>query len=654
MNPAMTVAPPATPGPGQGVEPRPQAGRAAAGIGTGDDGSGVIEVQARERPSVPERRRGSEMGAALWAFRREFAFVGVLSAVANLLMLTPTLYMLQVYDRVMVSQNALTLVSVSVIALALFGVMALAEWGRSRILVAAGVRFDERLSTRVFHASFDSHLAGASLPGRNPARAFADLLQLRQFLTGNGIFAFFDLPWVPIYIAVMFLLHPFLGWLSIGFALVQALLAWVGHRGVVAPAEAAQQAQQATSQYLQGKLRNAEVLESMGMIDNLRAHWARRHATALAQGGAAQGLTHRVTAVSKFVRYTQQSLSLGAGALLVIDGQLTPGAMIAANVLMTRALAPIDLLVSSWRGFVTAREAFVRLAALLREHPERDPALTQAPPQARVALREVTATAPGRERPILDGVSVDFAPGQVTVVLGPSGSGKSTLARVMLGIWGEVGGQVLLDERPIEVWDRTALGPHLGYLPQDIELFDGTIAENIARFGRVDPDKVIAAARGAGLHEMILRMPKGYDTPIGDGGGLLSGGQRQRVALARAMYGDPRLVVLDEPNANLDDVGEAALARAVQAMRAAQATVVLITHRPSALGVADRLLLMRDGRVQAHGPRDAVLAALRQAAPAAAPAATSTAGPPPTAPAVTPPAQPTEPGAGAPPGPDAA
>jgi ATP-binding cassette subfamily C exporter for protease/lipase len=577
---------------------------------------GVLEAQvsvARVEPLPPRR---SEVFSALMAFRREFIVVGLLSAVSNLLMLTPTLYMLQVYDRVMVSQNTLTLTAVSLIALMMFGVMATSEWARSRVLVAAGVRFDERLSTRVFNASFESHLAGANQPGQGPARAFSDLLQVRQFITGNGVFAFFDLPWVPIYIAVMFLLHPFLGWLSIAFAIAQGLLAWLGHRRAVAPSEAAQQAQAEANLYVQGKLRNAEVLESMGMVANLKAHWARRHAQAMHLGGQAQGVVHSVTAVSKFVRYTQQSLSLGAGALLVIDGQLSPGAMIAANVLMTRALAPIDMLVGTWRGFITARDAFMRLGRLLAAHPERDPALRRVPPTGRLTLRQVTATAPGRSRPILRNVGLDLPAGQVLVILGPSGSGKSTLARVMLGIWGDVQGEVLLDERPIGDWDRVELGPNIGYLPQDIELFDGSIAENIARFSKVDPQQVIAAARATGLHEMILRMPKGYDTPIGEAGGVLSGGQRQRVALARALYGEPRLVVLDEPNANLDDVGEAALARAVQQMRARGTTVVLVTHRPSAVALADRLLLLADGLVQAEGPRDAVLAAIRAAASA--------------------------------------
>jgi ATP-binding cassette subfamily C exporter for protease/lipase len=575
-----------------------------------------------------------EMGRALWAFRREFALVGLLSAVANLMMLTPTLYMLQVYDRVMVSQNELTLIAVSVIALVMFGTMALAEWGRSRILVRSGVRFDERLGTRVFHASFDANLAKAAQPGQGPARAFSDLIQVRQFLTGNGIFAFFDLPWVPIYIGVMFLLHPFLGWLSIVFAVVQALLAWLGHRRAVAPSEEAQQAQTAESLDVQGKLRNAEVLEAMGMIGNLKALWQRRHADSLHKGSRAQGVVHRVTALSKFVRYTQQSLSLGAGALLVIDGQLSAGAMIAANVLMTRALAPIDMLVGSWRGFVTARHAFGRLSALLDAHPPRDPALRQMAPGAGWTLRHVVARASNREVPILKGIDLELQPGTVLSVLGPSGSGKSTLARVMLGIWGDVEGEVLLDGRPIDGWDRMALGPHIGYLPQDIELFDGTIAENIARFSQVDSDKVVAAARTAGLHEMILRLPKGYDTSMGEGGNLLSGGQRQRIALARALYGDPALVVLDEPNANLDDVGEAALGRAVLQMKQRGAAVVLITHRAGALALADRVLMLRDGTVVAEGPRDEVLEALRpRPTPAAAPPASASSGLPAVAPA---------------------
>jgi ATP-binding cassette subfamily C exporter for protease/lipase len=411
-----------------------------------------------------------------------------------------------------------------------------------------------------------------------------------------------------------------LGFLSLFFAAVQGALAWFGHRTTVAPAEEASKAGSEATSYLQGKLRNAEVLEPMGMVHNLRPHWAQRHAHAQQLQGRAQALTHRITAWSKFIRYAQQSLALGAGALLVIDGQLSPGGMIAANVLMTRALAPIDMLVGAWRGFISARGAFGRLEALLGAHPERDPALSRVAPQGALTLRDVVAVAPGRAEPILKGVNVAVAPGTVTVVLGPSGSGKSTLARCMVGIWPGVSGEVLLDGLPIEGWDRNELGPYLGYLPQDIELFEGSIAENIARFGEVSPEKVIAAARSAGLHEMILRFPKGYDTPIGEAGNLLSGGQRQRIGLARAVYGDPVLVVLDEPNANLDDVGEAALVRTVQELKAKGRTVFLVTHRPGIVAVADRLLILRNGTVQANGPRDQVLAALRAAQAAPAPA----------------------------------
>ena len=561
----------------------------------------------------------SELAVTLYAFRREFLIVGIFSMVANVLMLAPTLYMLQVYDRVLVSRSELTLLVVSLITLFFFTVMAFAEWSRSRLLVRAGVRLDAVLSTRVFNASFEANL---SQSGATAQRAFTDLTEVRQFLTGNGIFAFFDAPWAPIYIGVLFFLHPFLGWVSIGFALVQAALAWFGHRRTIAPAEEASKAALDINLYLQGTLRNAEVVESMGMLAGLRQRWAQRHATYMERQGATHALTHRITAISKWVRYCQQSFALGAGALLLIDGQLTAGGMIAANVLMTRALAPIDQIVNTWRSFISARNAFLRLETLLQAHPERDPALSRVPPTGAVVLRDVVASASGRAEPILKGVSLETTPGTVTVVLGPSGSGKSTLARVLMGIWPDVAGEVLLDGQPLTGWSRAELGPHLGYLPQDIELFDGTIAENIARFAEIESDKVIASARSAGLHDMILRFPKGYDTPMGEAGSLLSGGQRQRVGLARAIYGAPALIVLDEPNANLDDVGEAALIQAVRELKAKGRTVFLITHRPGAVAVADQLLVLRDGRVQVQGPRDAVLAQLQAATrPAAVPPA---------------------------------
>ena len=560
--------------------------------------------------NTPDFFKRSELTAALWAFRREFLIVGLFSLVANLLMLAPTIYMLQIFDRVLSSHSELTLLAVSLITLFLFGVMAFSEWTRSRVLVHAGVRFDQQLSTRVFNASFESYLSQSTA---SPSRAFGDLIVLRQFITGSGIFAFFDAPWAPIYIAVTFFLHPVLGVVALFFAILQGSLAWFGHRNTVAPSEASSKAQSDVHAYLQSKLRNAEVIESMGMLGNLRNRWHRWQDIYLARNAEAQNVNGRVMAWSKFIRYTQQSLSLATGALLVIEGELSPGAMIAANLLMSRALAPIDQLVGVWRSYIVTKAAFERLEHLLAEYPERDPNLTRVAPQGELTLRDVVASAPGREEPILKGLSFSVPAGTVTAILGPSGSGKSTLARVMVGIWPDVSGEVLLDGLPIQGWNRMELGPHLGYLPQDIELFEGTIGENIARFGELDPDKVIEAARCAGLHEMILRFPKGYDMPIGEAGNLLSGGQRQRIGLARAVYGEPALVVLDEPNANLDDAGEAALVKTVQQLKAKGKTVFLITHRPGAVAVADRVILLQDGRIRADGPRQAVIAGLAAA-----------------------------------------
>ncbi len=559
----------------------------------------------------------SELTQTLWSFRREFLMVGVFSMLANVLLLSPTLYMLQVFDRVMVSQSELTLLLMSLITLFLFMVMAFSEWMRSKVLVRTGVRLDNMLSSRVFRASFEANLSHL---GNGAPRAFGDLLQLRQFLTGQGIFALFDAPWTPIYLAVLFSLHPFLGAIALCFAIAQALLVWFGHRKSVAPSEAASKSTSESSAYLQSKLRKVEVLEPMGMIHHLRPHWARKYRQALALQGSAQALTHRITAWSKFIRYSQQSLGLAAGALLVIDGQLSPGEMIAANVLMTRTLAPIDQLVGTWRSFIGARAAFGRLEGLLRDFPERDHRLHRTRPTGEVTLRDLVANAQGRAQPILRGINLQLPAGSVTVVLGPSGSGKSTLARCITGIWSNFSGEILLDGRPLAGWDRSELGPYLGYLPQDIELFEGTIAENIARFGEVDSEKVIAAARTSGMHEMILRFPKGYDTPIGEAGGLLSGGQRQRIALARAVYDHPVLVVLDEPNANLDDAGEAALVRAVKDLKAQGSTVVLITHRPGILAVAERVVMLRNGQIEREGERDVVLTALRSAASTSGPA----------------------------------
>lgn len=551
----------------------------------------------------------NELTDALGVFRKEFLAVGLFSMTSNLLMLVPTVYMLQIYDRVLVSHSEFTLLAVSLVALFLFSIGAFTDWSRSRVLVSAGVRFDELLNTRVFDASFENYLNPA---GANPARAFSDLTGIRQFLTGPGIFAFFDAPWTPFYIGALFMLHPMLGATALVFLLIQVALTALGHRLNKAPTRELIQAQRADTSFLDHKLRNVEIVESMGMLTGLHERWWARHHEYLIRLATSQQLTQRITALGKFIRYSQQSLTLAVGALLVIDGQISPGAMIAANVLMTRALAPIDALMGGWRGFISAQAAFKNLAHLLSASTQDTVSQASiAPPTGRVDVVNITASAPGRPKPILQGVSLSARPGTVTVILGPSGSGKSTLARVMLGIWPDYSGEVRLDQQPITRWNRDQLGPHLGYVPQDVELFNGTVAENIARFAEVDSGKVVAAAKSAELHDLILRLPKGYDTPVGEAGASLSAGLKQRLALARALYGEPALIVMDEPNANLDDVGDQALAKAIRELKSKQKTLVLITHRPGLIELADVLVILKDGQVLANGPRDQVLTEMR-------------------------------------------
>jgi len=556
---------------------------------------------------TPAFFKRSELALTLWSFRREFMIVGLFSMIANLLMLTPTLYMLQVFDRVMISRNGLTLLAVSLIALFLFGVMAFAEWVRSRLLVRTGVKLDEELNIRVFNASFEAALNQA---GRNPVQAFTDLTNIRQFLTGNGIFAFFDAPWTPIYIAVTFMLHPMLGVLAVAFSLTLSGLTYATSRLQRDATTGVMKTAADVGGYIHSKLRNSEVIEALGMLDHLRRRWRNRQNLHLQASFEAADLQRRIQSLTKFVRYSQQSLMLGAGALLVTYDELTIGGMIAANVLMARALAPIDLITGSWQSFLTARRAFESLEELLRDNPMRPARAVHAEPRGKMRIEQLTASVPGRTTPILKGLDADFPAGEITAIIGPSGSGKSTLARALVGIWPQRQGKVLLDGEPIEAWERGELGPHIGYLPQDIEMLEGTIAENIARFGAVDPDKVIEAAKRTGIHEMILRFPKGYDTEMGIAGNLLSGGQRQRIGLARALYGNPVLIVLDEPNANLDDAGELGLIHALQHLKAMGKTVFLITHRMNIISAVDRILLLVDGEIRLYAPRDEALAAM--------------------------------------------
>ena len=531
----------------------------------------------------------SELSRFLWSFRREFAYVLGFSALINLMMLTPTLYMLQIFDRVMVGLNLVTLYAVTFMLLFFLGVMSFSEWIRGKLLVRLGVRLDMQLNPRVFAAAFNMGNQGS-------AQLFKSLTKLRQFLTGTGLFAILDAPWTPIYITVLFLLHPYLGVLSIVFCLVLFGVAWVSKRVMEEPLETADIARNEEALHLNSRMRHAAVVESMGMLDNMRRSWMRRHLVALAQGRRGLDAQTRMQTVTTFVRTLQQSLSLAAGAVLVIYGEISPGAMIAANVLMTRATHPMDALMKAWSDVVAAKKSYLELETALEMSPEHESVPVEGGGQG-VAVQavQVVANAAGRSEPILRGMSLEISAGTALGVKGPSGCGKSTLARVLLGIWPEMEGEVFFDGMPISMLERATLGANLGYLPQDVELFEGTIAENVARFGKVEPGLVIDACRQAGLHETILRFPNGYDTQIGEGGSFLSGGQRQRIGLARAMYGNPRLVVLDEPNSNLDDAGDRALLQAVLAMKERGTTLVLISHRPQIMAAMDQILVMEAG-----------------------------------------------------------
>ena len=558
--------------------------------------------------SSPRQLLSNPLGRTLWHFRHEFVFVAGLSMLSNLLYLTPTLYMLQIYDRVLSSQNQLTLLVLSVIVLVFVGVMAFAEWIRSRMLIRVGMHFDQALSERIFRAGLQAELNKSA---HNPEQALSDLTNLRQFLTGGGTLAFFDAPWTPIYIAVSFMLHPVLGWLSIFFVANLLLLAFLGQRRAAGFAEAAAKAEVAGNNFLSSKLRNSEVIEPMGMLGNLRRRWSAANQQHLCLQTQVQKVNERTLSAIRFVRYSQQSLSLGAGALLAINGEITVGAMIAANVLMSRASQPIEMLVISWKSFLSARSAFERLGSLLDAHPEAAAGQRTSSPTGHVRVEGLVASVTGRQEPIIHKLDKEFAAGQFTAIIGPSGSGKSTLAQALIGIWPATQGRVLLDDHPLQDWDRARLGQAIGYLPQDIQLFEGTVAENIARLGPVDSSRVIDAATRAGLNDMILRLPKGYDTPIGEAGCVLSGGQRQRFGLARAIYGNPQLIILDEPNANLDDLGENALLNCLNVLKNEGRTLFVITHRLNVLELADRVLLLDKGVVSADGSRESVLATLR-------------------------------------------
>jgi len=553
----------------------------------------------------------TELRNALLAYKKLFLFVALFSFVINVLMLAPSLYMLQVYDRVLTSRNPDTLLLLTLIVILLFAIIGALEFTRSRILVRMGAALEKRINKRIFSAMFESALSRAV---SSPSQALADLMTVRQFVTGSGIFAFVDSPWTPIYLLVIFMLHPLLGVIAVVGALVLFCLAIATERLTNPLLAQASKEANANSAYVSTNLQNAEVIESMGMFGHLHKRWEGRQEHMLALQAAASDRAGAVSSVTKFFRISIQSLVLGVGAWLAIKGEATPGVMIAASILMGRALAPVEQSIATWKNMINARGAYSRLELLLHAFPMRKKGMSLPAPTGRVSVGGLVAVPPGSQRRVLLGVSFEVQPGEIVGIIGPSASGKSTLARSLVGVWPAAGGTVRLDGADISQWNKDQLGPHIGYLPQDVELFDGTVAENIARFGEVESEQVIDAATRAGVHEMILQLTEGYDTRIGAGGSALSGGQRQRVGLARALYGGPALIVLDEPNSNLDDSGESALVQAIQQLKSEGKTVFLITHRRPVLAVVDKLMVLKEGQIAMFGPRDKVIAGLSQVA----------------------------------------
>ena len=540
-------------------------------------------------------------------FRPFFVYAGLFSLCINLLMLVPSLYMLQVFDRVIASRSNETLVMLTLATIVALAMMSLLDALRARLLAAAGLAMDATLGPRVLDGLLtDAARAG----GSEHTHGLRDVATLRGFFTGNGVFALFDAPWLPIYVLIIFFFHPLLGAIALAGAIGLVALVVVNERLARAGLEKLATGTRQSTRDVDASLRNAEVVAAMGMLPALTRRWVTQNAAVEQHQLESSRLAARMNGITKFARQFIQTAMLCAGAYLVIDQNVSGGVMMAATIILGRALSPVEMLIGSWRGLVDARGAWARLDAILhrRQHRERNTALPK--PSGQLSAERLVFAIPGAEKAIVKGVSFELQAGESMGLIGPSASGKSTLLRLLLGVWPPYAGTVRLDGADIANWPRSRLGRYIGYLPQDVELFSGTVAENIARLGEPEPQQVIAAAQRANAHEMILRLPQGYDTQIGEGGAALSGGQRQRIGLARALYGKPRLVVLDEPNANLDGEGEAALARAMATLREAGVTLIVVSHRPSLLAGVDKLMVLNDGNMEMFGPRSEVLSRL--------------------------------------------
>jgi ATP-binding cassette subfamily C protein len=580
---------------------------------------------------VAHQRRTADaktpLSAGLRAIRPTVRSVVIFSGFINLLLFVSPLYMLQLYDRVLSSRSIGTLVSLTVIAGVLLAVYGLLEMVRTRVLVRTSILFDEQVAQPAFNAIHYAMLRNA---GSAQVQSLRDVDVLREFLTGAGLIAFCDAPWFPVFVFGAFLLHPWYGWIAVGGSIVIWSMTLLNEILTRRDLTEATTASMSATQHAATTFRNVEVLQAMGMLGALRSIWSGIHLRHMGWQARASDRAGTLVAATKFFRTFLQIIILGTGGYLAIERQITPGAIIAGSIIIGRALQPMELAVGNWKTFVAARGAYRRLKALFAAAGTVTSRMSLPRPKGEMSVAGVIAAAPGQKAPILRGINLALQPGEVLCIVGPSGAGKTTMARVLVGIWPIAAGNIRLDGYELSQWDPHELGQYIGYLPQDVELFNGSVAQNISRFqDEIDSAAVITASELAGCHEVIQSMPDGYNTQIGEGGQALSGGQRQRVALARALYGNPSLVVLDEPNSNLDSAGEEALNAAIQAMKARGTTVVLITHKVNILAIADKILVMAGGAVQGFGPRDEVLGKLmgpRVVAPAAASTATFSTG----------------------------
>ena len=558
-----------------------------------------------------QRSQSSEVLSALQACRQAVGGIAVFSAIINILMLSGSLYMLQVYDRVLSSRSISTLVGISLILLAAYILQGSLDTLRSKMLARVGARFDELLSGRIFDLIATLPLRGAKqADSMQPIR---DLDNIRGFLSGTGPTALFDMPFMPIFFACCFLIHPWIGVMSVGGGIIivgLTILTEVKSRGPMSDLTRSLAERHVLAETSR---RNAEALKAMGMTPRIAALWQDANDKYMASQRRSSDVAGGFGSMSKVLRMMLQSGVLAVGAYLVINGQASAGIIIAGSILSARALAPVDLAIANWKGFVAARQSWQRLTRLLAMMPAQAAPMALQPPERSLTVENATVAPPGSERIVVQDVSFSLQKGHGLGIIGPSGSGKSSLARLLIGVWQPIRGRIRLDGAAFEQWPPEMLGASTGYLPQDVELLAGSVAQNIARFASpIDADAVIAAATAASVHDLIVSLPDGYETQVGEGGAALSAGQAQRIALARALYGDPFLVVLDEPNSNLDAEGDEALSRAIMGVRARGGIVIVVAHRPSAIASVDLLLMMNQGRVQAFGPKEDVLAKVVQ------------------------------------------